>query len=283
MSLSIGFRRSGSSLIGFFLTAHPSIVYADEATADLKYDPHHDRYFRKMERPIRTLDQLKRPKTRFLYTAELEEIFDYLLCADRLRYLLGTSIFNYRKNQNLSVHGSRMVRYVCIPNQYQGRFQSLQVIGNKHPGQNVDTLSDGEILKDLTSKLQDKKIRLKFIFNVRNPYDMVATLVTERNMTAQIELISNHCENNMKILEQINPDDLFVCKNEDVIENPKQQLRKLCDFLEVAAPVDYINDLASLVITKPTSDRFYTDWSPKDKQKVASLIEKYDFFSGYDW
>ena len=102
-------------------------------------------------------------------------------------------------------------------------------------------------------------------------------------MTNSIKEITKLCEKNLEILQHISPENLYVCKNEDIIANPRLQLSKLCSFLQISASADYLNACASQVIRKPTMSRFEVEWSQENKRQVASLIEKYDFFSGYDW
>ena len=67
-----------------------------------------------------------------------------------------------------------------------------------------------------------------------------------------------------------------------MVADPKLQLTKLCEFVQVPVSPDYLDSCASCVHEKPNRRRFEFEWTPKQKQEVASLIEKYDFFSGYD-
>ena len=122
-------------------------------------------------------------------------------------------------------------------------------------------------------------ITLKFIFTVRNPYDMIATAV-RTNADDRGEFI-NFCEGNVKILEQVDATEMFIAKHEDMVENPKQQLTSLCDFLQVSIPSDYLEDCVSQVVKEPYRSRFELDWTEDQKTEIDFLIKKYDFFSGY--
>ena len=265
MVLSIGFPRSGSSIMGFLLTAHPNIVMADEGKLKLLLD--------------KNIELLNRPN----------EIIYYFLRMDRSRYLSWKISFDEDKMEHNRRGHTRAKRYVNVSSQYQGRFKKLHVIGNKNRGRDVNFLANTSLLKHLRSKLEDNKISLKFIFNIRDLYDIVAADFEGRGSNDLLDIdlsikdIAELCENNQKILEQIDSSDVFICKNEDLIANPKLQITKLCDFLKVSASADYINACASRVINKPTNSRFKIDWSDQHKEKINSLIKKYDFLYSYDF
>ena len=88
---------------------------------------------------------------------------------------------------------------------------------------------------------------------------------------------------NIKILKQVNPQDIFVSKHEKMVADPGLQLTKLCEFVQVPVSPDYLDSCASCVHEKPNRRRFEFEWTSEQREKVASLIEQYDFFSGYDW
>ena len=265
--LTIGFIRSGSSLLGYLLTAHPNMVFADEPI--VRSD--------QLARKPRDIYQKKRPAVDCLYQANLLEIFNYLLIVDYIRQLASLN----KGRQNISSFAGRHTRYINTPNQYQGRFKQLKVIGVKDSHDNVKCLSRDNILEKLKKSLEENNISLKFIFTVRNPYD----IVSGPWRTNAVKLISIFCENNIKILEQIHPKDVFISKHEDMVNDPRAQLIKLCDFLELPAPLDYLDDCASQVVRVLHKSRLKKDWTKgrNQRKKIAELIEKYDFFSGYNW
>lgn len=76
----------------------------------------------------------------------------------------------------------------------------------------------------------------------------------------------------------------FEMKHEDFIEKPVKGLRDLCTFLEIPAPDDYIEQCASIVFKKASSSRFDTDkWNDHTKTLVADQILEYDFLKDYTW
>ncbi|MBC6413920.1 MAG: sulfotransferase [Chromatiales bacterium] len=310
MVLSIGSLAAGSSIIGFLLTAHPNIVMTDEGELETflninnkyielsKWQYKLFNYLLKIDRygylswkissnkNIDALRNLSDINNRYIELPDWQyRLFDYLLKTDRYRYLLWKISTYKNKMEHIRRSGTREKRYVYVPGQYQGRFQKLHVIGNKNNHTDIKLLANTSLLKHLRSKLEDNKISLKFIFITRNLYDNIASAAQQwhgGSLDKAIKIFAELCERNQKILEQIDSNDVFICRNEDLIANPKLQITRLCDFLKVSASADYINTCASCVVNKPTNSRLKIDWSDQHKQKINSLIKKYDFLSSYD-
>ena len=276
MVLTIGFNASGSSLAGHLLTAHPNIVIADEL---------HD-HFRKSE--YRSIwGCLVR-----IYQGNLNNLFQIILDIDRLRYQTKISTTSKRNKAKRKVRKVRIVRgrnrkkrYILVPNQYQGRFERLKVIGVKSSVENTSALLEDSTLASLRRKLKEGDIKLKFLFTIRNPYDITARILIMNSYTAgeTAQVFENHCESLEELLKRIDPQNIFVHRHEDICKDPRQQLARLCDFLEVPIPDGYIEDCASQVVQDLYKSRLDINWSPQLKQTVAWMIEKHDFFSGYDW
>jgi hypothetical protein len=97
--------------------------------------------------------------------------------------------------------------------------------------------------------------------------------------------------------------------DEDMIAGPKNTLKRLFDFLEVPCTDEFIATCASIVYTKPHKSRYPSspqcrsrdvscarvalmklwftryrnefEWRDEDKQRIADLIAKTEWFSGY--
>ena len=275
MLLTIGFNRSGSSLLGFLLTAHPNMVIADEPIVKSR--------LMKYRGDLKNIAEAKRPKIQILYKADLQEMIDYIISVDYVRWQHGKIEAQQTRSPIASFTVKRDQRYISVPNQYQGRFKQLKVIGVKLSLLNTIILLEDNILENFKRKLEKSKIALKFIFTVRNPYDIVATIKRIRPNKNGYSIVMNACERNMRVLKQIDTREIFISRHEDMVKDPSEQLTKLCDFLRVPIPTGYLEDCASQIAEECYRSRFEYDWPKDEKQKVASLIKKYNFFSGYDW
>ena len=286
MLLTIGFPGSGSSLVGYCLTAHPSVVMADEPLVYKLGEP--------LAIYINNINGIELKETDCLYSADLNKIFNVVLSVDYVRWLVAEKREPSKENNNiLFAKGSRKSRYIPVANQYQGRFQTLKVLGIKRSQFNVKGLLNESTLTTFQKRLKERDICLKFILMVRNPYDMIGTKTRKLNKnkdctqklitTKAISFIKELSEQNMKFLKLIDPTDIFVSKHEEMVADPRLQLTKICEFIQMPVSPDYLDSCASCVYKEPRKRRSEFDWTPKQKQEVASLIEKYDFFSGYDW
>ena len=278
--LTIGFPGSGSSLIGYLLTAHPNIAIADEPMVKNQGDW--------VAKNINSINEIALKDIDYLYLADLNKIFNTILSLDYVRCLMAERRSSSPGKENCFVKGSRGERYLLVPNQYQGRFESPKVIGIKHSYHNVECLSNNTVLKDFKKKIEERGINLKFILAVRNPYDMSSLRARKLKRERQtvdngIKFIKRLSKGNMEIRKHIHPKDVFISKHEDMLENPSQHLTKLCDFLQVQVSPDYLDSCTSRIVRDPHRRRFEFDWTLKERKEVASLIEEYDFFSGYDW
>ncbi len=276
---TVGFSRSGSSLVGYLLTAHRNIIVAHE--------PH--------------------IKVKNLYEVDPKELFNYIFLRDRNRFRLAKEfIENTEKSSSLNKSESKSRygagnKYVMVPNQWQARYESLQVIGTKCSSYSTNRLSKIGILKTFRENLKKKSVnRLKFIFTVRNPYDMITTNVAYWANNKKIRTVTQNdvymvldynvkirlprmCEGAESLFTVIKAEDIFINRHEDMVASPVDQLSKLCDFLGVPAFPDYLDDCASVVHKKAYKSRYELDWSEQRKEELAKLIDTYHFLSGYSW
>ena len=276
------FPRSGSTLMGYLLTAHRNMVVASEP--DYKEGNLYNQI------PPMAL-------------------FNFILFVDKMRFEEAKKVQNREglEKENLIVNNvqkrtyNKQERYIFIPNQWQARCESLQVIGVKNSSRLARFFLDEDVFRKFKESLKKIGIRrLKFIFTVRNPYDMLTTGVIFRarnpkypqlSKEEMLELLEKRiqhqsvvrCEISEKVFKLMDPKDIFLNRHEDLVHSPVTQLNKICDFLKVPALPDYLDDCASVVGKKPNKSRHELEWSDELKRMVEDLIEKYHFFSGYSW
>ncbi len=276
---TIGFPGSGSSLVGYLLTAHRNIIIAHE--------PH--------------------IKDKSLYEVDPQVLFNCIFLRDKDRFRVAKQLTkntekssSSNKNDFKSRYGAAN-KYVMVPNQWQAHCEALQVIGVKCSLYSTVQLSKIDILETFRENLSKKSVNcLKFIFTVRNPYDMISTRVVYWANNKRIRTVTQNdikmaldyrvkihfpklCKDMKNLFTSIRAEDIFINRHEDMVASPVDQLAKLCDFLRVPAFPDYLNDCASVVHKKANKSRHELDWSEQQKEEVAKLIDQYDFFSGYSW
>ena len=236
----IGYQRSGHSLFGSLLDAHPNIIMGHELNA-LRY----------LERGF---------SNRKIY---------YLLL---------------RNSQRHAAKGRRETKYSYeVPNQWQGKFKSIKVIGDKKGSGSTQVFYENPgILKLLKNKID---VPIKFIHMTRNPYDNISTIISKNDKVLEhgINFYFLKCKTIKYLKTQINEEDIFEFKHESLIANPRKVLQELCIFLEVEPYDDYLNDCASIVFKSPRKTRFNIDWSAELIELVRKQIEQFEFLKGYSY
>ena len=248
--LFIGYERSGHSLIGSLLDAHPNIVIADE-----------------------------------LHTVKTWQSFPK---EDRTRNNLFQAF--YSNSYKMSQRGERSSKNCIstlggykyqVPNQWQGRFdKNIQVIGDKDGSKAVRDIALNPYIKDVFPQLQ-KAVNLpfKYIHVVRNPFDIIATMILQHisrdpissqdrkkfflnpfNASKEVQehwakYHETYTGGAVKLLKRFG-DDVITIFSEEMIENPSKELKRLCEFLSVSCSADYLKDCSSIVNASPSKSRY---------------------------
>ena len=178
-----------------------------------------------------------------------------------------------------------------VPNQWQGSFEKIRVIGDKHGEFTVCALAENP---DLLQKLQDVvRVPIKFVHVVRNPFDNIATFafkaasyrrsseVIATDIETSIERYFRVCEAVMKVKEMVDSVDVLDFRHEIFVEEPKAQLGELCLWLGVEPSSSYLNDCEKVVFESPRRSRDKIQWNEESKQQVQSKIQLFPFLEGY--
>jgi len=238
----IGHGRSGHTLHGSLLNAHPEMVLAHELGA-LSY----------VKRGIRR-DQL------------------YWLLLRRDRWFV--------HKQKSQWHGYDYK----VPNQWQGRFRKLKVIGDRKAG--VATLR----LREAPSLLQELRrvveVPIRIIHVVRNPFDIMSSLARQSGQPLNRELIAQHfrmSETCSRLLEECDASEIKTIYHEDFVARPKEQLAGLHKFLGLETDPAHLSDCASVVSASPSKSRRKFHWPEPLISTVHDNIEKYPFLRRYSF
>lgn len=275
-ALFIGYPRSGSTLLGALLNAHPEVVISHEAFST-GHDP--DRHPRNIKNAAAIGKWI---------------IVRRILDHDR-------SMTSYE----------RMADYSYVVNgALQGRCTRLRVIGDKDSFPYTRCLYNWPWVLD--SLRHHMGVPIRAFFTYRNPYDMLAAgylrrLRNKRSNTAipsslldydptdveklQMEqdfLSSNktHLDLSRKLVEVLSlfsEDEIFPIKHEDFIASPRGNLRSVCEFLGVQCTEEYLKACATIVRTSPHKTRFKVRWTSEQKARVAEVIRKYPWFQDYTY
>ena len=241
----IGHMKSGGSMLGSLLDAHPNAILADEVDA-LRY----------------VQAGLKR-----------DQVFHLLLRISRREFMKGR------------VTARRLGAYSwLVPGQWQGRYATLQVIGDSTTGASTQRLSsDPGLLERLDRVLEG--VDAKFIHVIRNPFDPISVMMIRGRRTFENALAHYfaNCEMLAALRQRINPERLVSVRYEDFISKPKIRLAEICSFLGLSANQDYLQACCHILQRTPERSRQMVEWEPEWIEAVRARITGYDFLDGYSF
>jgi len=237
----VGHPRSGHSLVGSLLDAHPSMVVSHE------------------------LDVLK-----------------YLEAGYRRDQLLTLALEHSAAN---AAAGRKSWGYsYAVPDQWQGRFERLEVVGDKRGRKTTARLHDDPTLLDRLAERLDMPVKVVQV--VRNPYDDVATMHKrnpEVGMDRQIEHYFTLAATVDGLTPDVPPDRFHRLRLEDLVADTRGELATLCRFLDVPAEPGYLDACASIVFASPHRTRDGAPWTPELRADVARRIADHDWLAGYSF
>jgi len=239
--LFIGCPKTGHSLIGSLLDAHPNIILAHELG-----------------------------------------VSKYVLAGFRREQLYNLILKN---SQEIARLGRREIKYdYIVPGQWQGKFDRLLVIGDKH--------AEGETLRVMArpwlfEKTRQVLGRVKYIHVIRNPYDVIASLtkpvVRHLDLPSAADYFFRLCQTTQWFREQLSKEALYELRHEDFVAEPTRYLTELCNFLEVPAEADYLQACAAIVFESPHQTRRKVTWTADLIDSIQGRLPQYSFLSNYDF
>ncbi|MDJ1184686.1 hypothetical protein [Roseofilum casamattae] len=246
----LGYPRSGHSLVGGLIDAHPNAIVGNELNA-LKYIQNG---FNRWQIYYLLLEY-----SRFFYDSSQCRVPAKNIPKGRAKYQ--------------------------VPNQYNGKFTTLTTIGDKRGGGTTRMLStQPELLQYLRDEIA---LPIKFIHVVRNPYDNISTILRKnpsKTMQDAIDAYFILAETNEKLLKKIDNNDVFQIALESFIANPQGILEQLLSgFLNLPVTAQYLQDCSNIVFASPNKSRFQVDWNDDAIAQVQQRLEQISFLNHYSY
>ena len=269
----LGHPRSGHSIVASLLDAHPHIIIA-----------HEDNVFKKV----------------------LQERHPYTRKSVMFNKLWKNSYNSFRqghRSQTDNVKGYTLT----IEGLYQGTYQSyVEVIGDKKAGRTTMLLAYNFTEWEKAHQRLKSIVDLPFkVFHcIRSPYDNIATLIIDNavnfgslnyttigkirvgseNYTFDPDVIDHWIDlyfDYYQAIENVKFKlDMLQIHNHDLIMNPRETIKEMCDFLEVTCSNDYLDVCAEKVFKTSSKSRYRIVWEDYQLSKIKSHIKK---FSSLQW
>ena len=282
----VGYPRSGHSIVGSILDAHPNIVISHEFTL------------------MRRESLFNEPPTQN-WTSDL---FNMLY---QHSYL---DVFNGTRNKYRTEKGYALY----IEGLWQGRYDGfVDVIGDKSGGATsaqflYDQLSFEYNYKQLVARLP---VPIKVVHVIRNPYDMISTetiyataskyefaiakkiftlhknrikmpkFVNETMLSNKIKFIFNRMLASMKIMELVGEENVLTIHSSDLVHSPQETILRMCAFFQVNVPDRYLKVATEKVYKTVSRTRELVEWPEKlvatvaDRMKPYTILHRYNFTS----
>ena len=188
-----------------------------------------------------------------------------------------------------------------------GRYTTLKVIGDKHSGigskQHAQSpLEFAKVYRSLSGTLN---IPFRVIHVVRNPYDMIATRVLfakdlhDQYVSGKINITNKgdagskamYAETNdlfkqVKAVEVLIPAlNLTVLEihSADFIKDPKHTLRRVCTFLDLKCPEDYLQECDDRTYRSVSRSRDVLVWDEQLIEDIESRMKQHTFLRRYSF
>ena len=295
----IGYPRSGHSIVGSLMDAHPHMIIAHEFMLFKQWN--------KMETArVTNGTKNKLRDKKYLFNALYRDSF-----RDATRGL---------RSQGKGHKGYTLE--VGFP--WQGRYnEQLLVIGDKSGGMaTYSFMGNQRRFKNYYEQLlKTVNVPVRVIHVVRNPFDIISTqilfaagkdvgstkkasdFVAEQKALFKDEgtKLTAKKYKNEQLLENkthaifamadaisrmsafIGPDNILEIHNGELVNNPKGTLRKICTFLHVKCPLDYLEVAANKVYKTVSKTREIVEWPERLRDVVETKKQKFPFFSQYSF
>lgn len=241
----VGHNKSGTSMLGGLLDAHPNVVLSDEC------------------------DALRYVEGGF----GREQIFYMLLRGARAEARKGR------------VTARRLQPYsYAVPGRWQGRVQEPLVVGDGTTGTTTRRLgADPALLDRLVGVMDGVDVRL--IHVIRNPFDPISVMMVRgrRSFRNAIDHYFAACCTLVDIRERVVPERLLPVRYEAFVSDPVHGLSEVCRFLGVQPNPGYLEACARIIRRRPDRSRSLVEWTDPWIEEVERRMSEFDFLGGYSY
>ena len=287
----VGYPRSGHSIIGSLLDAHPNVVIAHE------YD-----VFKKL--PSLIEHSSARGQANFTEAVKVQ-LFNELYQNSYSNVFLNGTRSKNNKGYNLTLNGT-----------WQGRYKDqILVVGDKKGGasSHLYAQSSAKFLKMYNKLLEMIQIPVVVFHCVRNPFDIISTKLlfgvqssqdqkytvqpvakaklnrsvkfkNDRVLHKSIKTIFRLADSVLNMTNYVfNKSTVVEVHNHELVSDPERTMHKLCHQLGIICSPNYVRSCAGKVFPEVSRTRFVVEWPEVLKLMVEHQLENYPFFKRYSF
>ncbi|PSO99051.1 MAG: sulfotransferase family protein [Cyanobacteria bacterium SW_6_48_11] len=105
----------------------------------------------------------------------------------------------------------------------------------------------------------------------------------DKKLADSINQYFGFCDTIAQLKQEINQGDMIDIRHEEIISNPKFWLNEICKFLGIDAGDNYLDDCANIIYQSPNKSRHKVQWNDELIETVKNKMNQYDFLSGYSY
>jgi hypothetical protein len=168
-----------------------------------------------------------------------------------------------------------------VPDQFQGRYERLRVIGDKRARASALQIAGRPQLLDRLRRVV--KVPIRVVHVTRNPFDNIATESRRHNMSLSQATVwyEQICRAVRTVRSLLDPSELVDLRYEDFVSDTPPALADLCRFMDVEGGTAYLEACATIVWPSTNRSRDSVEWSATDRRGVERLIETYEVLQSY--
>lgn len=174
-----------------------------------------------------------------------------------------------------------------VEGQWQGRVRKLRLLGDKNGSADTMRIARRRWLVD---RIEDTmKADVRFIHVYRNPFDVVSTIYVRAQKTSPgrsdlsgaISLLETRTSAHRSMIADHGPDRVFSLAHEDHLTDPNVYFAALVRWLGLEPDASYLDACAAICFDKPRKTRTQAPWGPHHISRVNRLIEETPFLRRY--
>ncbi len=179
-----------------------------------------------------------------------------------------------------------------LPDQYQGNWETLRVIGDKKGANTCRWLkANPELLEDLR---QNVNVPLKAVNVIRNPFDNIATMA-KRSVKWDLNKVDANVlqkaaneyfflnQGVVQLENQLSSAEKLHLRSEELVAHPRETLTAMLNFLQLVPTDQYLAACETKIFKKPRKPRWDVSWPHQLIEEVEGLIENHPWFEGYNF
>ncbi len=168
-------------------------------------------------------------------------------------------------------------------NEYQGRAESLYVIGDKTAARSSKIL--GNNLHLINQIRNVVKMPIRILHMTRNPYDVIATMAKRNgqidHISDTVETFRNIAYSTQCVIDNLESDEYKTVRLEDMISSPKDTIEDTINWLGLASNAYHLETSVKIVFSHSNQSRHAVQWTPQIVRTVESMCAEYPFLNSY--